>query len=206
MTVRTVEGLIPAWAGKTARLTSRRPQPRAHPRVGGENSDWDTMDGRAGGSSPRGRGKRCAGWSGKPPGRLIPAWAGKTPDRSVDGGRAAAHPRVGGENTISLSGPSVTAGSSPRGRGKPRREHGCVDSDGLIPAWAGKTRAAGSLASGRGAHPRVGGENFCPDPSMSAESGSSPRGRGKPSVATLIQARRRLIPAWAGKTSPSPTT
>ena len=31
------EGLIPAWAGKTARAIARCVRPWAHPRVGGEN-------------------------------------------------------------------------------------------------------------------------------------------------------------------------
>ena len=33
------EGLIPAWAGKTAARRPRRERTRAHPRVGGENKD-----------------------------------------------------------------------------------------------------------------------------------------------------------------------
>ena len=78
MTVRTVEGLIPAWAGKTARLTSRRPQPRAHPRVGGENQAPKSVSMVWTGSSPRGRGKRDASGRGNDDAGLIPAWAGKT--------------------------------------------------------------------------------------------------------------------------------
>ena len=73
-----IEGLIPAWAGKTpSSMTGACARP-AHPRVGGENiRNWHCRL-LSGGSSPRGRGKRasspiCTLTSG-----LIPAWAGKT--------------------------------------------------------------------------------------------------------------------------------
>ena len=91
-------------------------------------------------------------------------------------------------------------GSSPRGRGKPRTSTCCASRAGLIPARAGKTRPSPSPMKWAQAHPRAGGENFCPDPSMSADSGSSPRGRGKPHLGAHLEMRLRLIPARAGKT------
>ena len=73
-----MSGLIPAWAGKTAQAPNGEERPRAHPRVGGENTSgglhpcWDP------GSSPRGRGKpRLVSVENSRSG-LIPAWAGKT--------------------------------------------------------------------------------------------------------------------------------
>ncbi|ERH21267.1 hypothetical protein HMPREF1980_02370, partial [Actinomyces sp. oral taxon 172 str. F0311] len=48
--------LIPAHAGKTLHVRDLSPVNRAHPRSRGENSDWETIDGRAGGSSPLTRG------------------------------------------------------------------------------------------------------------------------------------------------------
>ena len=50
--------------------------------------------------------------------RLIPARAGKTRARSRRACTLSAHPRAGGENMIDLAKPQLTAGSSPRGRGK----------------------------------------------------------------------------------------
>ena len=55
------------------------------------------------------------------------------------------------------------------------------------------------LSGGR-AHPRVGGENAVDHESGGVAPGSSPRGRGKPSAGRRDRRRRRLIPAWAGKT------
>ena len=50
-------GLIPAWAGKTQACPPFPKRPWAHPRVGGENRYPRINGDKAGGSSPRGRGK-----------------------------------------------------------------------------------------------------------------------------------------------------
>ena len=131
--------LIPAWAGKTMRWTTRRQSNPAHPRVGGENrsgSGWLII---GPGSSPRGRGKqscRCVPWVLS---RLIPAWAGKTASLPVSESNRAAHPRVGGENADQGLTSTLKNGSSPRGRGKPVSPTRNRVNRGLIPAWAGKT-------------------------------------------------------------------
>ena len=54
----------------------------------------------------------------------------------------------------------------------------------------------------RWAHPRVGGENRSTVDVCSCASGSSPRGRGKLNPAYFPGLKPRLIPAWAGKTTP----
>ena len=112
------EGLIPAWAGKTVRVSLLVFPPTAHPRVGGENDPHREGSHAQYGSSPRGRGKRDVG--GVRAGRrgLIPAWAGKTSTRWPVATRTPAHPRVGGENCVPLCLRRCDYGSSPRGRGK----------------------------------------------------------------------------------------
>ena len=50
------------------------------------------------------------------------------------------------------------------------------------------------------AHPRVGGENAGLRVATVIAPGSSPRGRGKRGGRSVRALRRRLIPAWAGKT------
>ena len=94
----------------------------------------------------------------------------------------------------------MLVGSSPRGRGK--REPGATldGGEGLIPARAGKTSSKLSAATSRRAHPRAGGENDGDSEASGREYGSSPRGRGKPSVPPLLRPGFRLIPARAGKT------
>ena len=91
--------------------------------------------------------------------RLIPAWAGKTFLARVAQLMREAHPRVGGENPITLPNLGLPNGSSPRGRGKLGERVGECEHGGLIPAWAGKTGRADRWCHQGGAHPRVGGEN-----------------------------------------------
>ena len=92
------------------------------------------------------------------------------------------------------------AGSSPRGRGKPALTITRPGALGLIPAWAGKTRAGDTRVPDVAAHPRVGGENVVTSAVGESGIGSSPRGRGKQSDAPTTPPNAGLIPAWAGKT------
>ena len=118
---------------------------------------------------------------------------------------AVAHPRVGGENFVEPGLPASGAGSSPRGRGKqPMVRNGRIHG-GLIPAWAGKTLSGVGLGQTRWAHPRVGGENYERKTGEPITCGSSPRGRGKLLSAVADRRPDRLIPAWAGKTTPRST-
>ena len=195
--------LIPAWAGKTRAIRCPRGRRAAHPRVGGENVSERRPASARMGSSPRGRGKRHVRPHVFVVERLIPAWAGKTSSPShVRPGRPA-HPRVGGENPNSTGTACGASGSSPRGRGKPLDAVSLARPARLIPAWAGKTVSRPTIRYPDSAHPRVGGENIKSMFSSVQSTGSSPRGRGKPTVAPVHHASGRLIPAWAGKTAPT---
>ena len=173
---------------------------RAHPCVGGENVRGSWRVRRWVGSSPRGRGKPPSPSWAQSAHRLIPAWAGKTEMGGIEPPARRAHPRVGGENLKTPWFQCSRWGSSPRGRGKrdPSAEGRIIR--GLIPAWAGKTRAKAPCASAVWAHPRVGGENRGATANTISDQGSSPRGRGKRRGKGRERRRRRLIPAWAGKT------
>ena len=173
-------GLIPAWAGKTRQMPSRSCANRAHPRVGGENKTCLRASVDTAGSSPRGRGKRDAS--------------------QVTQTTGPAHPRVGGENNPRRHQVRARVGSSPRGRGKHDTRVRRKAEQGLIPAWAGKTRAGHLPHAGCGAHPRVGGENAGGGGLGSHDLGSSPRGRGKRDRGSAGPRAAGLIPAWAGKT------
>ena len=156
---------------------------------------------RVGGSSPRGRGKLDQRRAAQGLGGLIPAWAGKTRPPRACGPDSRAHPRVGGENTTGSHSAGEPPGSSPRGRGKQPRHERRTAHPRLIPAWAGKTCPFGVVEAFPGAHPRVGGENGGEVCRSDGHGGSSPRGRGKLTGALLSNGDRRLIPAWAGKTT-----
>ena len=173
--------LIPAWAGKTAVRRGGGHVRPAHPRVGGENTTAALIGALVPGSSPRGRGKRNLCPLRGIVGGLIPAWAGKTDDTQCRSFSCWAHPRVGGENRTCVRLRNGQRGSSPRGRGKPLR----------------RTRRSLTFS----AHPRVGGENAKKLLTPNNGDGSSPRGRGKQTGTIHPCPLRRLIPAWAGKTS-----
>ena len=96
---------------------------------------------------------------------------------------------------------ATRAGSSPLTRGK---RPGCARSRmarRLIPAHAGKTKSTRLPASTPPAHPRSRGENHNRPRSQFMHSGSSPLTRGKRNQQGCPRARRRLIPAHAGKTT-----
>ncbi len=192
---------IPAWAGKTSRISRLRGVRPGHPRVGGENPGKPFERTIAAGPSPRGRGKQSP--ESTPPRslRAIPAWAGKTfatgPSRPATSG----HPRVGGENELKAKGKHWNAGPSPRGRGKRIPQRCGRPNLRAIPAWAGKTPLRKSCFRRGAGHPRVGGENHVTHSPSSLSSGPSPRGRGKPPRQAPHAPRCRAIPAWAGKTN-----
>ena len=135
---------------------------------------------------------------------LIPAGAGKTPCPPSSSSPRKAHPRGGGENSMMRVRKGTDPGSSPRGRGKPRRGERPRGRSGLIPAGAGKTAPCPTKAWNSTAHPRGGGENDEAWAFDAESGGSSPRGRGKHERESRRLLRLGLIPAGAGKTQRSP--
>ena len=99
---------------------------------------------------------------------------------------SAAHPRAGGENAARGTREAGSGGSSPRGRGKQRRLVGADRLGGLIPARAGKTVDAMAATLLGAAHPRAGGENSVKSVVAKPINGSSPRGRGKRPIQSVM--------------------
>ena len=198
--LRHARGLIPACAGKTDRSSSSTGNRRAHPRACGENLDADLESVSPQGSSPRVRGKPQRVRESVRDVRLIPACAGKTRCRCPRSPRSRAHPRVCGENVLTLFDGTAVPGSSPRVRGKPVQHRRAPQGRRLIPACAGKTNLITSAIAKCPAHPRACGENERVDADGCADKGSSPRVRGKLPQCVGHGAEHGLIPACAGKT------
>ena len=93
-------------------------------------------------------------------------------------------------------------GSSPLTRGKHVIVNVHCPTRGLIPAHAGKTKAARAISRLPRAHPRSRGENRPKDRAQKIKLGSSPLTRGKLIAAIAMLVTYGLIPAHAGKTSP----
>ena len=172
-------GLTPACAGKTITNADNAFMAGAHPRVCGENRARDRDAGASAGSPPRVRGKRrFSTWAPWTRG-LTPACAGKTLATPAMLVCLGAHPRVCGENVRAWSLADIDAGSPPRVRGKRTRAAGVHPPRGLTPACAGKTPSGEPRPCGRGAHPRVCGENAWSGAWSAISGGSPPRVRGK---------------------------
>ena len=94
----------------------------------------------------------------------------------------------------------LSAGSSPRMRGKPTRDEDGNTHVGLIPAHAGKTFTLNIPLEVKRAHPRACGENNTKRCKSWSATGSSPRMRGKRLLTSSMRRLAGLIPAHAGKT------
>ena len=93
-----LRGIIPAYAGSTARPRRGRRRPEDHPRVCGEHITTQPDSMPVEGSSPRMRGARRATRRATRRGGIIPAYAGSTLDEGFDARASRDHPRVCGEH------------------------------------------------------------------------------------------------------------
>ncbi len=119
-------GLIPAYAGRTARAALVIFVSRAHPRLRGADDRGCGGCCPAKGSSPLTRGGRAGERLRGVACGLIPAYAGRTWDWVVDKLSAGAHPRLRGADAQPACNISRIQGSSPLTRGGPSGALICV--------------------------------------------------------------------------------
>ena len=153
-----LEGITPAWAGKSCVLGLCFELFKDHPRVGGEKAGRAPRVQQQPGSPPRGRGKARRFSKSFSSARITPAWAGKSGQPRQPCQQPWDHPRVGGEKGRAVLGPVLGPGSPPRGRGKVTRLYALADLEGITPAWAGKRSLLIPHPKRCRDHPRVGGE------------------------------------------------
>ena len=112
-------GIIPAYAGSTARRARKCGPRRDHPRICGEHMIVVTTVVVTWGSSPHMRGAPLRPLGRLSGGGIIPAYAGSTrpcPRHSLG---CRDHPRICGEHNPLAGDAYLTAGSSPHMRGAP---------------------------------------------------------------------------------------
>ncbi|SER95533.1 hypothetical protein SAMN05443377_1223 [Propionibacterium cyclohexanicum] len=131
---------------------------------------------------------------------LTPAFAGKTAARCRTRRRAAAHPRIRGEDASGLPHPGPEQGSPPHSRGRLAVLPECREEPGLTPAFAGKTHRGSPPTTCRRAHPRIRGEDRYRSVMAEWLVGSPPHSRGRPRCGHSPTRRAGLTPAFAGKT------
>jgi len=195
--------LIPARAGRTSKSAMQPPRAEAHPRSRGADTRRSGATVSVWGSSPLARGGRLGLLGPVEVLGLIPARAGRTtPGRCTRPARPA-HPRSRGADAMAAEEYGAKLGSSPLARGGHPRPSPRPTPGGLIPARAGRTGTVVSAVTARPAHPRSRGADVRAAEELEAARGSSPLARGGPGGAHRGEDGGRLIPARAGRTSPS---
>ena len=129
----------------------------------------------------------------------IPAHAGKPCLVRRCYGNAEVDPRACGEAVRSMDPGKRNEGRSPRMRGSHRGRGASGPLDGSIPAHAGKPGRSYPAGRRVGVDPRACGEARLERRRYLARRGRSPRMRGSRPGACCCNARRRSIPAHAGK-------
>ena len=134
-------GIIPAYAGNTGLVHVRHSGNGDHPRVCGEHCGVCGAYFSCLGSSPRMRGTPGVDGQWRVAPGIIPAYAGNTcRTRSADS-TSRDHPRVCGEHMLEIEAVGEIRGSSPRMRGTRVVADNYGLAVGIIPAYAGNTRA-----------------------------------------------------------------
>ena len=77
-TAETMQGITPAWAGKSCPARCRSQSCGDHPRMGGEKMPFALVTAPESGSPPHGRGKVNTVTNSVPSVRITPAWAEKS--------------------------------------------------------------------------------------------------------------------------------
>ena len=109
------------------------------------------------------------------------------------------HPRVCGEKRNSSTLRKLFWGSPPRMRGKGNRRILERQTQGITPAYAGKSPERLPIRPFRRDHPRVCGEKLVYNVLYYACKGSPPRMRGKAGPTAAPCPALRITPAYAGK-------
>ena len=195
-----VEGLTPAFAGKTSSEPVTAAAIQAHPRIRGEDDRQAPVVWLGAGSPPHSRGRQSDEWTAWGMIGLTPAFAGKTRVYRVSSSTHRAHPRIRGEDQVVVEIHGRVQGSPPHSRGRQWVAAPGLVYWGLTPAFAGKTARNATGDRRRKAHPRIRGEDqFC-TLTPAAQHGSPPHSRGRRHAPERWPGRDRLTPAFAGKT------
>ena len=199
-------GSIPARAGNPFALDLADRIARVHPRACGESIRGD--DGRAAalGPSPRVRGIRWRRRGERETKRSIPARAGNPRAVGREGVAVRVHPRACGESILRPGVYVQDSGPSPRVRGIRRRAAAERPDVGSIPARAGNPPPHARRGHRSRVHPRACGESGPRARRRRSRAGPSPRVRGIPLRARVVDIEVGSIPARAGNPAGPSTT
>ena len=131
--------------------------------------------------------------------RITPAYAGKRRPVHPETCRARDHPRLCGEKDIFSAGVRHAVGSPPPMRGKVFLAPLVLSVIRITPAYAGKSVAQAALNVIMRDHPRLCGEKCLRHMQSICYLGSPPPMRGKVRQGGSTLYKRRITPAYAGK-------
>ena len=193
-------GIIPAYAGSTACRTPSSTHTADHPRIRGEHGVAYVEKRRKAGSSPHTRGAPIRAEPSWRPDGIIPAYAGSTGSARSGPGNSGDHPRIRGEHLNERAARQRRKGSSPHTRGALGDTRRRRVETGIIPAYAGSTRAPARIPHLVQDHPRIRGEHGLMSLILDRFRGSSPHTRGARQSGEGQRTFRGIIPAYAGST------
>ena len=197
--VVVVNGITPAYAGKSLYHGLQPLFYGDHPRVCGEKGRIAARHRVRLGSPPRMRGKAQRVVAHLHQHRITPAYAGKRCWCRCCPIRCRDHPRVCGEKLCRAMSRASTTGSPPRMRGKDHDGRSAAKYRWITPAYAGKRRRAADVAHNEWDHPRVCGEKTHIAWCKCRYTGSPPRMRGKAALRNCGGIVAGITPAYAGK-------
>ena len=192
-------GSPPPMRGKAAVGMYRREMWGITPAYAGKSTSTLLKLRFSSGSPPPMRGKgvfRCIRGIGI---RITPAYAGKRVSAAEAFLAIEDHPRLCGEKIAGNNALECKRGSPPPMRGKDRYDGNAVQDDRITPAYAGKRSVAIERSTSSRDHPRLCGEKFFEDFSVSFSTGSPPPMRGKGQPGITGSGSFRITPAYAGK-------
>ena len=153
------------------------------------------------GSPPHARGKGRQGHEEGAGLGITPACAGKSLSLTAMWTYWKDHPRMRGEkNSFSWS-RCGESGSPPHARGKVGNIYSSMNSEGITPACAGKSKPVPFKVRAIRDHPRMRGEKGAATGTGIITQGSPPHARGKAGILTTAGQQLRITPACAGKSS-----
>ena len=176
---RTSPRSIPACAGETTAGRRGTLQTQVDPRVRGGDARRHVRRYRAGGRSPRARGRPLHSMRRHLTDGSIPACAGETAGQGCTLHRKRVDPRVRGGDTTSPAAIDLTGGRSPRARGRRTSTASPPATGRSIPACAGETVCCNVLTLMQWVDPRVRGGDASSRICLSRVTGRSPRARGR---------------------------
>ena len=191
--------ITPAYAGKSRYPYRWNGRSKDHPRLRGEKYTLCPSRENADGSPPLTRGKACPTHFRQPQSGITPAYAGKSGVPRFSLGVCRDHPRLRGEKQNGNRHYKGWGGSPPLTRGKGAWSPRAAQGGRITPAYAGKRHLLAKIISGVEDHPRLRGEKQTQQTAYQSQSGSPPLTRGKGTAIPCTLSRRRITPAYAGK-------